>query len=448
MAHQTMVQKIFERHVQDEPFPGLYALKVDYVLCHEITTPPAINDLRDRGLDKVFNPERIKATVDHVAPPKDADTALQYRILKEWCKQHGITFYDLGRHGICHALFPEKGYVRPGEVIICGDSHTCTMGAFGTFAVGVGTTYLETGILTGVTFFRVPETVKFELTGRLPKGVYPKDIILHLISQYGVSYMTNRVAEFAGEGAKTIDMEGRMTICNMMAEFGGTTGLFYPDEQTLQYLKYRDLGMDKYNPDAVAYRKELEARSDREILEEWRQLWPDPDAPYKAVHALDLSTLEPVVTALADHPKDDKPSLGKSVTQQLGGKINLVFIGSCTNGRISDMRVVAEILKGRRVHPDVPLVIVPATTEVSRLCMTEGLTEIFMEAGALVDTPSCSMCLGMKSVVPQGHVCASSSNRNFPGRMGRGARAQLMSPATAAASAVRGAIADPREFLN
>ncbi|MCI0526168.1 MAG: aconitase family protein, partial [Nitrospira sp.] len=299
-----------------------------------------------------------------------------------------------------------------------------------------------------ITFFRVPETVKFELTGHLPKGVYPKDIILYLISQYGVSYMTNCVAEFAGEGAKTIDMEGRMTICNMMAEFGGTTGMFYPDEQTLQYLKYRNLGIDKNSPDAVAYRKSLEVRSDEEILTEWRQLWPDPDAHYKAAHQLDLSTLEPVVTALADHPKDDKPSLGQWVSRLAGGKIHEVFIGSCTNGRISDLRVVAEILKGRTVHPEVPLVIVPATTEVSRLCMTEGLTEIFMEAGALVDTPSCSMCLGMKSVVPAGHVCASSSNRNFPGRMGRGARAQLMSPATAAASAVKGVIADPREFLN
>jgi len=442
-----MVEKIFDRHIQDEPFPGLYALNLDFVLCHEITTPPAINDLKDRNLDKVFDPTRIKATVDHVAPPKDIDTGIQYRTLKDWCRKHEVIFYDLGRHGICHALFPEKGYARPGDVIICGDSHTPTMGAFGTFAVGVGTTYLETGLLTGKTFFKIPETIKFELKGKLPHGVFPKDIILHLIAQYGVQYLTNCVAEFAGDGAAAIDMEGRMTICNMIAEFGGTTGMFYPDEQTLRYLKYRDLGIDKDNPDALAYRNYLNSKSDQGILKEWRKYWPDEGATYKAVHEVDLSKLEPIVTALSEHPKDDKPSLGRAVRELEGGLINQVFIGSCTNGRISDMRIVAKILEGRHINPDVTLIIVPATTEISRLCHTEGLSQVFMEAGALFDSPSCSMCLGMKTVVPAGHVCASSSNRNFPGRMGKGARAQLMSPATAAATAIRGKITDPREFL-
>lgn len=447
MPARTIAEKIFEAHIHDEPSPGLFALSLDRILCHEITTPPAIDDLRERGMDRVFDPTRIKATIDHVAPPKDRDTAMQYQILKDWCRQHGIVFYDLGRHGICHALFPEKGYSRPGELIICGDSHTCTLGAFGNMAIGVGTTYLETGILTGKTFSKKPPTLRYELTGTLPHGVYAKDIILHIIAQYGVAYATGAVVEFTGPVAEALDMESRMTMTNMIAEHGGTSGIFYPDQKTLDYLKYRDPGIDVDNPDLLNYRKTLNEKTDDAILKEWRKWNSDPEASYQAVHKIDVSHLEPIVTALAPEAKDDKPSLGHSIRELEGEKIDYVFIGSCTNGRISDLRIVAKILKGRKIAPHVTLFLVPATTEIMRQAEQEGLIEIFRSAGAFIDSPSCSACLGMKTSVPPGQICASSSNRNFPGRMGKGARAQLMSPATAAASALHGKITDPREYL-
>jgi 3-isopropylmalate/(R)-2-methylmalate dehydratase large subunit len=448
MVAQTIAEKIFDNHIKDEVAPGLYALSLQRILCHEVTTPQAITDLEEKGLDKVFDPTCIKATVDHVSPPKDLDTAGQYLILKNWCKRHNITFYDLGRNGVCHALFAEKGYARPGDTIICGDSHTCTLGAFGAFAAGVGTTYLETGLLTGVTFFKRPETIRFNLTGKLENGVFAKDLILWIIAKHGVQYATNTAVEFSGPGVSTIDMEGRMTISNMVVEFGGTTGIFPPDEQTLHYLKYRPLGIDENNPDVTTYRNELLVKDDKAILENWRRFSSDDRAPFKAVHDIDLKTIEPMVTDLAPLPKDDKPDLGKPVSELEGSNIDSVFIGSCTNGRISDLRTAAEILKHGPIDPSVTLLIAPATPEIFRLCNEEGLIEVFLSAGATVDSPGCSACLGMKSVIPPGYVCGSTSNRNFPGRMGKDARVQLMSPATAAASALKGKITDPREYLS
>ncbi len=447
MEPRTIARKIFDSHIEDEVTPGLYALSVDRILCHEVTTPQAITDLEEKGLDRVFDPTAIKATVDHVSPSKDLDTAEQYLILKNWCRRHGIEFYDLGKNGVCHALFAEKCYARPGDVLICGDSHTCTLGAFGAFAAGVGTTYLEAGLLTGVTFFTKPETIRFELNGDLRRGVFPKDLILWIIAKFGVQYATGAAVEFGGPGAAKIDMEGRMTISNMVVEFGGTTGIFPPDGETLQYLKYRSLGIDERNPEVTTYRNELIVRDDKKILGDWRKLWSDEGANYKAVHNIDLAEIEPMVTDLAKSPKDDKPNLGKPIGEVVGKNIDSVFIGSCTNGRISDLRIAAQILRQGPVDPSVNLIIAPATPEVYRLCLKEGLLDIFLTAGAVIDNPGCSACLGMKSVIPPGYICGSTSNRNFPGRMGKGARVQLMSPATAAASALEGKITDPREYL-
>ena len=234
---KTIAQKIFESHLVDSPFENTYVLKLDRVFCHEITTPIAINDLIERNKDKVFDNTKIKAVIDHVTPAKDSKTATQGKILRDWAKRQNIKdFFDIGSNGVCHAIFPEKGYVRPGYTVIMGDSHTCTHGAFGAFAAGVGTTDLEVGILKGVCSFREPKTIKFVLNGKLKDGVYAKDVILYLISKIGVNGATNHVIEFTGPVVDNFDMESRMTICNMAVEAGGTSGICYPDEKTVEYL--------------------------------------------------------------------------------------------------------------------------------------------------------------------------------------------------------------------
>ena len=234
---KTIAQKIFEKHLVDTPFPNAYVLKLDRVFCHEITTPIAINDLVERGKDKVFDSTKIKAVIDHVTPAKDSKTAEQGKILRDWAQRQGIKdFFDIGSNGVCHAIFPEKGYVRPGFTVIMGDSHTCTHGAFGAFAAGVGTTDLEVGILKGVCSFREPKSIKFVLNGQLKPGVYAKDVILHLISKIGVNGATNCVVEFTGPIVDNFTMEERMTLCNMAVEAGGTSGICYPDEKTVDYL--------------------------------------------------------------------------------------------------------------------------------------------------------------------------------------------------------------------
>lgn len=421
---KPLALEVFDEHVFDEPFPGIFALKTDLVMCHEITTPPAILDNQARFDDKVFDPKRIVAMIDHVSPAMDSATALQGKVIRDWAKRHGIKFFDVGRSGVCHALLPEQGYVLPGTTIVCGDSHTCTHGAFGALAFGIGTTDLATALLRGIVFLSRPKVMRLQLLGQLGKGVFAKDVILHLISQLGVKGATNYIVEFTGSVVRKMDMDGRMTICNMAVEMGATSGICYPDLATIQY--YVDQKIALTAPQ----------------IEGFMQLNPDKSSGWDDDRVFDLSSLEPQVT-FGKNPGEVKP-----VKEMSGLSVNQVYIGSCTNGRISDLRIAAQILKGRKVSDSVRLVVVPATTRIQQQAIKEGLADIFIEAGACFTNPTCGACLGMScGVLAEGETCLSTTNRNFPGRMGKGGTVYLASPATAAATALSGVITDPREVV-
>ena len=426
---KTIAKKIFESHLVDSPFENTYVLKLDRVFCHEITTPIAINDLIERNKDKVFDNTKIKAVIDHVTPAKDSKTATQGKILRDWAKRQNIKdFFDIGSNGVCHAIFPEKGYVRPGYTVIMGDSHTCTHGAFGAFAAGVGTTDLEVGILKGVCSFREPKTIKFVLNGKLKDGVYAKDVILYLISKIGVNGATNHVIEFTGPVVDNFDMESRMTICNMAVEAGGTSGICYPDEKTVEYLW--DFIKDEY-------------KSKEDAVNDYKKWKSDDDAEFAKVIELDLSDLEPVCTV------GYKPDQVQKVSEMKETPVNQVYIGSCTNGRISDLRIAAQVLKGHHLAEGVRGIVSPATPKIYKMALQEGIIDIFIDAGFCVTNPTCGACLGMSNgVLAEGEVCASTTNRNFNGRMGKGGMVHLMSPATAAATAITGKITNSFLFKN
>ena len=418
---KTLTEKIFDAHRVDMPFPDTHVLKLDRVFCHEITTPIAITDLMARGLDRVFDPTKIKAVIDHVTPAKDSKTAEQGKILREWAKRHDIKdFFDIGRNGVCHAIFPEKGFVRPGFTIIMGDSHTCTHGAFGAFAAGVGTTDLEVGILKGVCAFHSPETIKIELNGKLQDGVYAKDVILFIIKELTVNGATNKVIEFTGTAVDEMSMESRMTLCNMAIEAGGTSGVCYPDMTTVEYLW--EFIKDEFD-------------SKEDAVKEYSKWISDEDASYAKVYTYDISELEPMVTF------GFKPDQVKPMSEMVGTKIDQIYLGSCTNGRIEDLRVAAEILKDKKISDDVRAIVSPATPAIYSMALKEGLIEIFQDAGFCVTNPTCGACLGMSNgVLAEGESCASTTNRNFNGRMGKGGTVHLMSPASAAATSIEGVI--------
>ena len=423
----TLAEKIFSSHVRDEPFPGAKVLDIDVVMCHEITTPIAINDLVARGKDRVFDPLKVKVVIDHVTPAKDSKTAEQGKILRDWAARHKIRdFFDIGRNGVCHAIFPEKGFIRPGYTVIMGDSHTCTHGAFGAFAAGVGTTDLEVGILKGVCAFREPKTIRININGNVPAGVYAKDIILRVIRELTVKGATDCVIEFHGDVVRGMSMEGRMTLCNMAVEAGATSGVCMPDEVTVEYLW--PFISSEY--------------SDREdALADFRKWWSDEDCDYVKVLDIDVTGMEPQVTY------GYKPDEVKGVSEMEGTKVDQVYIGSCTNGRIEDLRVAASYLKGRQIAETVRGIVSPATPNIFREADKEGIIGIFMDAGFCVTNPTCGACLGMSNgVLAQGEVCASTTNRNFNGRMGKGGMVHLMSPAVAAVTAIEGRITDPRKY--
>ena len=426
---KTVSEKIFDSHYVDNPSDDIYVLRLDAVFCHEITTPVAINDLVARGKDRVFDPDRIKAVIDHVSPAKDSKTATQGKILRDWAWRHGISdFFDIGRNGVCHALFPEKGFVRPGYTIIMGDSHTCTYGAFGAFAAGVGTTDLEVGILKGVCAFHYPKTMKINIHGPLPAGVFAKDVILSIIAKIGVNGATHRVIEFAGPVVDEMNMEARMTLCNMVVEAGATCGICYPDKITVDYLW--PFIRNEYPTKTAA-------------LKTYQQFRPDPDAEYVEVIDHDVSGLEPLVT-FGFKPDDVRP-----VNDMQGTEINQIFIGSCTNGRMDDLRVAARVLKGHKISPTLRGILSPATTKIYQQALEEGILQTFMESGFCVTNPTCGPCLGMSTgVLAEGEVCAATTNRNFSGRMGKDGIVHLMSPATAAASAIAGYITNSELFEN
>jgi 3-isopropylmalate/(R)-2-methylmalate dehydratase large subunit len=427
---KTITEKIFAAHAKDEPFPGVTVLSLDAVFCHEITTPIAITDLQKRNKDRVFDPSKIKAVIDHVTPPKDSKSATQAKILRDWAFRHGIKdFFDIGANGVCHALFPEKGFIRPGHTVIMGDSHTCTHGAFGAFAAGVGTTDLEVGILKGVCAFRLPKSILIVVSGKLQKGVYAKDVILEIIRTLTVKGATDRVIELKGPVIDAMDMDERMTLCNMTIEAGATSGMCMPDAKTVDFL-WPFIKAD-YGNDATA------------ALKDFKRWHSDADAVYEKTVAIDVSALEPVATV------EYKPDQVKKLKELTAVKIDQVYIGSCTNGRLSDLRVAANIIKGTHLARGVRGIVSPATPLIFKQAMEEGVLATFMEAGYCVTNPTCGACLGMSNgVLAEGEVCASTTNRNFYGRMGKGGMVHLMSPAAAAASGITGHLTDPRDYLS
>ena len=425
---ETIAQKIFNSHLRDNPTPENMVLDLDVVLCHEITTPIAIMDLMEKGMDRVFDPTKIKAVIDHVTPAKDSKTAMQGKIMREWAKRQNIQdFFDVGENGVCHALFPEKGFIRPGYTVIMGDSHTCTHGAFGAFAAGVGTTDLEVGILKGVCTFRAPLSMKVTITGELQNGVSAKDVILAIIKKLTVNGATDRIIEFVGPLVDKMNMSSRMTLCNMAVEAGATSGLCLPDRVTAEYLW--PFIKDEYTTIDAA-------------VEEFTKWHSDADAEYVEVIDFDVSDLVPQVTF------GYKPDHVKDIPDMDGTPVDQIYIGSCTNGRIEDLRESAAILKGKKLAAGVRGIVTPATPGIYSQALEEGIIKIFMDAGFCVLNPTCGACLGMSSgVLAADEVCASTTNRNFNGRMGKGGMVHLMSPASAAAAAITGTISDPRKFL-
>ncbi len=417
----TITEKILANHCgKDKVIPGdLINADLDVVLCHDVTTTPAIDMLEKSGMDKVFDPDKVVVTPDHFVPNKDIQSAEMVKRIREWAKKHKIkNFYDIGRHGVCHALLPEQGFVRPGITIICGDSHTCTHGAFGTFSTGVGSTDLAAALATGKLWFKVPETMLFKVNGKLPKGVYSKDVILHIITKIGVDGALYKAMEFCGSTIDEMSMEARMTLCNMAIEAGGKSGIIAPDQKTIDYVRQR-------------------------TNEKFEMVKSDNDANYSDIIEIDASKIEPTVAF------PNLPSNGKSVTEAKGIKIDQAYLGSCTNGRIEDLRIAAEIMKGKSVAKGTRMIVVPATTDIWKQANKEGLLDIFMEAGATVSAPTCGACLGgHMGIIAGGEKCISTTNRNFVGRMGSPkGEVYLASPATVAASAIKGEIADPREAL-
>lgn len=418
---QTITEKILAKHCgKKEVKPGeLINVNIDITMCHDVTTPPAIDMLYKRGIKKVFDPNKVVVTPDHFVPNKDIESAELAKRLREWVKSCDIkNYYEVGRHGICHALLPEQGHILPGELIIGADSHTCTYGAFGAFSTGVGSTDLAAALATGKLWFKVPESIKFVINGKLPKGVYSKDIILHIISDIRVDGALYKAMEFTGEAIKQLSIEARMTITNMAIEAGAKSGIMEADERVIDYVRKR-------------------SKNKFEIIKS------DKNANYVAIKKYDVSKLEPIVAF------PHLPSNGKPISKIKEIKINQAYLGSCTNGRIEDLRIAASIVKGHKIAKDVRMIVVPATTEIWKQANKEGLLDIFMNFGATVSTPTCGACLGgYMGILAEGERCISSTNRNFVGRMGHPkSEVYLASPATVVASAIEGRIADPRKYV-
>jgi 3-isopropylmalate/(R)-2-methylmalate dehydratase large subunit len=417
----TITEKILAKAAgRDSVKPGdIIDANIDVVMCHDVTTPPAISMLQEKGIDRVFDNEKIVVTPDHFQPAKDIKSAELHKRLDTWAKAHNIKhYYKLGRAGVCHALLPEQGHIRPGEVIVGGDSHTCTYGAFAAFSTGIGSTDLAAAIATGQLWFKVPESIKFVLNGRLGKGVYSKDIILAVITRIGTDGALYKAMEFTGDALADISAEARMTMTNMAIEAGGKNGIIKFDDVTKKYL-------DQHLKDKKEYT----------VFES------DEDARYSAVEEFDCSKLEPMVAF------PHLPSNGKPVSECEGLEMDQAYIGSCTNGRIEDLRIAADILRGKKVA--IRTIVVPATPEIWKQANDEGLLDVFYEAECVVSAPTCGACLGgFMGILASGEKCVSTTNRNFVGRMGHPeSEVYLASPATAAASAVTGKLTNCRDFI-
>ena len=417
----TMTQKILARAagVASCRAGELLMCRLDLVLGNDITAPVAINEFVKMGATKVFDPAKIALIPDHFVPNKDIKSATMAKQMRDFARaQQIVHYYEVGRVGIEHALLPEQGLVAPGEVIIGADSHTCTYGAVGAFSTGVGSTDMAVGMATGECWFKVPEAVKVVLKGKMKPWVSGKDVILHLIGEIGVDGALYQSLEFTGDGVASISMDGRLTIANMAIEAGAKNGIFPVDDVCRAYLAER-------------------------VTRPYTAFEPDEDAEYAKVVEIDLDRLD-LTVALPHLPENTKPA--RECTDLA---IDQVVIGSCTNGRISDMRVAAQILRGHKVSDRVRCIVIPGTQQVVKDCLAEGLVDVFIDAGAIFTMPTCGPCLGgYCGVLADGERAVSTTNRNFVGRMGHtGSEIILASPAVAAASAIMGRVATPEEVL-
>ena len=434
---RSLFDKLWDAHVVEE-LPGGNALVfMDLVVAHEITTPAGAIAIANDFEDRLYDPARIVAMIDHVAPAKDSATALQAQTVRSWAKRHAITFHDIGDNGICHVLVPERGYVAPGMTVCCGDSHTCTLGALGAFALGIGTTAQAGAMLAGCLILQRPKVMRVEVTGALGNDATAKDLALTVIATIGFRGGTGYVLEYTGSAIRALSMEQRMTLCNMAIESGATTGIIAADETTAAYVA-----------------------ATRGAPSGWQAEAADPDAVYAATVTIDGSAVRPVVSwgtnpgecspidgvVPFDAPEESLTYMDLRPGQVLTSiAVDQAFIGSCTNSRIGDLRAAADVLRGRRVA--VPTIITPGSQAVRRQAEREGLHDVFQDAGALWTHSSCGPCLGMSmGVLAPGTRCVSSSNRNFPGRMGDGGRVHLAAPAVVAASAILGRLGSPAEI--
>lgn len=448
----TLIDKIWDSHTIETIDGGPTQLYIDRHYCHEVTSPQAFEALRQRGLN-VLRPAQTTAMPDHNIPTHDQDkpiddpsSRIPVETLYNNAKQFGIEIFKIGdpRNGIIHVVGPEQGLTLPGMTIVCGDSHTSTHGAMGAVAFGIGTSEVEMVLASQCILQQRPKTMRINVEGQLGKGVTAKDIALYLIAQLGTAGATGYFVEYAGEAIRSLSMEGRMSLCNMSIEMGARGGLVAPDETTFEYIRPRFKGSDA----------EFEA-----AVEQWRKLPSGPDAVFDKELTFNVADIEPRVTygtnpgmgiAVTENIPDDateymKLPAGKPIA---GIKVDYVFLGSCTNGRIEDFRAFASIVEGRKKHPDVVAWLVPGSQQVARQIEAEGIGDRLRAAGFEIRQPGCSACLAMNDdKVPEGKLCVSTSNRNFEGRQGQGARTVLASPLTAAAAAVTGVITDPRTFI-
>ncbi len=458
---KTLFDKIWDSHVVETIPDGPDVLYIDKHLIHEVTSPQAFNELKERNIP-VFRPEQIVATADHNTPTIDQHLPVkellsrnQLKELSRNCEENNITLYGLGHpyNGIVHVIAPELGITQPGMTIVCGDSHTSTHGAFGTIAFGIGTSQVAQVFASQCLLLEKPKKLRINLNGKLRKGVLPKDVILYIISKLGTNSGTGYFCEYAGNVFEEMSMEGRMTVCNMSIEMGARGGLIAPDETTFEYIKDR-----KFAPKETEF-KNLKAY--------WKTLKTDEDAVFDKEYSLEAEDIEPMITYGTNPGMGIKLSgkipenLGKSDLKSLeymdfkegesliNKTINYIFIGSCTNSRIEDFRIVAAYIKGKKKAENVNALIVPGSQQVAAQLRDEGLVQVFEEAGFTLRQPGCSACLAMNDdKIPEGEYCVSTSNRNFEGRQGQGSRTILASPLTAAATAIAGKITDFTKHLN
>jgi len=415
---KTISEKIIAQHVGKDVVPGeLVVAKVDVVMAQDGTAPLSIQELKKMNMEKVFDKKNSILFIDHASPSSRKELSNSQKLLREFSKKTGAFLSDVGE-GVCHQRLVED-WVNPGNLVVGADSHTCTAGSLGAFATGMGSTDIALAFALGKVWLRVPETHKFIIKGKLGEGVYSKDIILHIIGKIGADGATYKAMEFEGDTIENLSMSSRFTITNMAIEAGGKTGLIPTDDVTRRYLEERGRG------------------------DKWIEIKSDPDANFEKILEIDVSNLEPQVSF--PHTVDNV----KSISEVGDVKIDQVFIGTCTNGRLEDLKIAASILKGKNRHPDTRLIVVPASREIFLDALKEGLIEIFLEAGAAVESPGCGPCVGIhKGVLADGERVLSTQNRNFVGRMGNPESfIYLASPATAAATAIEGRIADPRKYL-